>query len=84
MLTFIGLFNAFDIVYTMQGQMAPPNFGTDILGTFFYRTTFGAGAFSLPDPYLGTTIATVVFFVILTGVVLYFYTIQRRLVRAEY
>ncbi|MCC7207930.1 MAG: sugar ABC transporter permease [Anaerolineae bacterium] len=81
MLTFIGLFNAFDIVYTMQGQMAPPNFGTDILGTFFYRTAFGAGAFSVPNPIMGTTIATVVFFIILTGVAIYLFFVQRRLVR---
>jgi raffinose/stachyose/melibiose transport system permease protein len=84
MLTFIGLFNAFDIVYIMQGQMAPPNFGTDILGTFFYRTAFGTGAFSVPNPTMGTTIATVVFFIILTGVLIYTFGIQRRLVRAEY
>ena len=40
-LTFVGNFNAFDLVYTMQGALAGPNYATDILGTFLYRTFFG-------------------------------------------
>jgi len=69
-LTFVGNFNAFDIVYAMQGTLAPPDFATDIMGTYFYRTTFGSGggAFLLPDPTMGATIATVMFIIILTGV----------------
>lgn len=69
-LTFVGNFNAFDIVYAMQGTLAPPDFATDIMGTYFYRTTFGSGggAFMLPDPTMGATIATVMFLIILTGV----------------
>ncbi|GAB4450024.1 MAG: sugar ABC transporter permease [Anaerolineae bacterium] len=82
-LTFVGNFNAFDLIYTMQGALAPPNFGTDILGTFFYRTTFGGGATQRPNPIMGTTIATIMFLIILTGVLIYLFGIQRRLVRAE-
>lgn len=69
-LTFVGNFNAFDIVYAMQGTLAPPDFATDIMGTYFYRTTFGSGggAFLLPDPSMGATIATVMFIIILAGV----------------
>ena len=69
-LTFVGNFNAFDIVYAMQGTLAPPDFATDIMGTYFYRTTFGSGggAFLLPDPSMGATIATVMFAIILIGV----------------
>eukprot|EP01037_Dinobryon_pediforme_P046285 gene46285-59460_t len=35
-LTFVGNFNAFDLVYTVEGALAGPNFATDILGTFLY------------------------------------------------
>src|SRR5690606_1445297 len=37
-LTFVGNFNAFDLVYTAQGAAAGPNFSTDLLGTLLYRT----------------------------------------------
>ena len=40
-LTFVGNFNAFDLIYALKGALAGPNFATDILGTFFYRTFFG-------------------------------------------
>ncbi len=40
-LTFVGNFNAFDLIYSVKGALAGPNFATDILGTFFYRTFFG-------------------------------------------
>ena len=32
-LTFVGNFNAFDLVYTTQGALAGPNFSTDLMGT---------------------------------------------------
>ena len=79
-LTFVGNFSAFDNVYIMQGSTAGPNFGTDLLGTFFYRTAFGVMGAS-PDKYMGTTIATVMFGIILTGVLLYLFGIQQRLIR---
>ena len=40
-LTFVANFNAFDLIYSAQGALAGPNFSTDILGTFLYRTFFG-------------------------------------------
>ena len=36
-----GNFNAFDLIYTVKGPLAGPNFSTDIMGTLFYRTFFG-------------------------------------------
>src|ERR1700757_2120314 len=39
-LTFVGNFNAFDLIYATQGALAGPNFASDILGTFFFRTFF--------------------------------------------
>ena len=79
-LTFVGNFSAFENVYIMQGSQAGPDFSTDLLGTFFYRTTFGFLG-TRPDLYMGTTIATVMFGIILTGVLLYLFVIQRRLIR---
>ena len=40
-LTFVGNFNAFDLIYTVQGALAGPDGSTDILGTLLYRTFFG-------------------------------------------
>ncbi len=79
-LTFVGNFSAFDNVYVMQGSQAGPDFRTDLLGTFFYRVSFGAGG-QLPNVSMGTTIATMMFLIILTGVILYLFGAQRRLVR---
>jgi raffinose/stachyose/melibiose transport system permease protein len=82
-LTFVGNFNAFDLIYTVQGALAGPNFSTDLLGTFFYRTFFG---FQLQagNPTMGATIAGVMFLIILTGVLLYLFGFQRRILRVEY
>ena len=38
-LTFIGNFNAFDLIYAAQGALGGPNFSTDILGTYLYRVS---------------------------------------------
>lgn len=82
-LTFVGNFNAFDLIYATQGALAGPNFSTDILGTFLYRTFFG---FQLQtgDPNMGATIASMMFFVILAGVCLYLFVIQTRLRRYQF
>jgi raffinose/stachyose/melibiose transport system permease protein len=81
-LTFVGNFNAFDLIYVAQGALAGPNFSTDILGTFFYRTFFGF-QLQLGDPTMGAAVATVMFGIILAGVMTYFYVVQRRLQRYE-
>lgn len=79
-LTFTANFVAFDNVFVMQGTQAGPDFATDILGTFFYRITFG-GTAQLPNPSMGAAIATMIFFIILIGVLLYFFFIRPRLIR---
>lgn len=81
-LTFVGNFNAFDLIYTTQRALAGPNFSTDILGTFFFRTFFGA-QLQPGNPTMGATVAGVMFLIILTGVVLYLFAYQRRLQRIE-
>jgi raffinose/stachyose/melibiose transport system permease protein len=77
-LTFVGNFNAFDLVYAVQGALAGPEFSADLLGTFFYRTFFG---FQLQggNPTMGATVAGMMFLIILFGVCLYLFGVQRRL-----
>lgn len=82
-LTFVGNFNAFDLIYVSQGALAGPNFATDILGTFLYRTFFGF-QLQLGDPHMGATIATAMFGIILLGVCVYLFTIQTRLRRYQF
>ena len=82
-LTFVGNFNAFDLIYVSQGAQAGPNGATDILGTLLYRTFFG---FQLQqgDPNMGATIATMMFLIILVGVSIYLFVIQTRLRRYQF
>lgn len=82
-LTFVGNFNAFDLVYVAQGASAGPNFSTDLLGTLLYRTFFGY-QLQLGDRAMGSTIAAVMFLIILTGVCLYLFLVQTRLRRYQF
>lgn len=82
-LTFVANFNAFDLIYAAQGALAGPNFATDVLGTFLYRTFFGF-QLQLGDPHMGATIASVMFGVILIGVCIYLFGIQTRLRRYQF
>jgi raffinose/stachyose/melibiose transport system permease protein len=79
-LTFVGNFNAFDLIYAVKGALAGPNFATDILGTFFYRTFFGY-QLQVGSPTMGAAVATMMLFVILIGVMLYLFGVQRRMQR---
>ncbi len=79
-LTFVGNFNAFDLVYTIKGALAGPNFATDILGTFFYRAFFGY-QLQPGSATMGATVATVMLIIIMAGVLTYLFGIQRRLRR---
>jgi raffinose/stachyose/melibiose transport system permease protein len=79
-LTFVANFNAFDLIYSVKGALAGPNFASDILGTFFYRTFFG-NQLQVGSPTMGATIATVMFLLILMGVCVYLFFVQRRMLR---
>ena len=48
-LTFIGTFRTFDVVYVLTGPLGAPNFATDVVGTLIYRTAFGGSSFSSAD-----------------------------------
>ncbi|MFD2207139.1 carbohydrate ABC transporter permease [Kiloniella antarctica] len=81
-LTFVANFNAFDLIYAVKGALAGPDFHTDIMGTMFYRTFFG---FQLQpgSATMGATVASLMFLVILCGVMIYLFVIQRRLHRYQ-
>lgn len=82
-LTFVGNFNAFDLIYATQGALAGPNYATDILGTFLFRTFFGF-QLQIGDPNMGSTIASIMFLIILAGVSIYLFGIQTRLRRYQF
>lgn len=79
-LTFVANFNAFDLIYAVKGALAGPNFSTDIMGTLFYRVFFGF-QLQLGDASMGATVATSMFLIILIGIMLYLFVIQRRMQR---
>lgn len=62
-LTFIGNFNAFGIVWSLAGADGPPAGATDVLGLVFYRTAFAGG----PDAFgLASALAVLMFLFIFT------------------
>jgi len=70
-LTFVGNFNAFDVVYAMEGANGPPAYSTDLMGTFFYRTGIaGQHPVGIPDLGLGAAVATTTFIVLFAGILL--------------
>ena len=81
-LTFVGNFNAFDLIYTVQGGLAGPDFSTDVMGTFFFRTFFGH-QLQLGNPTMGATVAGMMFLIILIGVLVYLVGLQRRLLKGQ-
>ncbi len=81
-LTFVGNFNAFDLIYVTQGALAGPDYSTDILGTLLYRTFFGY-QLQLGDPNMGAAVATMMFLIILAGVCIYLFAVQRRISRYQ-
>lgn len=83
-LTFVGNFNAFDLMYSVySGAGGGPEQSVDVLGTFFYRTFFGFAS-QIGSATMGATVASLMFLVICVGVGLYFYFVQRRLLRHQY
>jgi raffinose/stachyose/melibiose transport system permease protein len=81
-LTFVANFNAFDLIYSAQGALAGPNYSTDILGTFLYRTFFGF-QLQIGNPNMGSAIAFAMLLIILTGISIYLFAVQTRLRRYQ-
>jgi raffinose/stachyose/melibiose transport system permease protein len=81
-LTYTGTLNAFDLMYSLKGIFGDPNYASDVLGLFYYRTFFGS--YVIPgNPTMGATIAITMFLIILAGVLFYLVTWQRRIVTVE-
>ena len=71
-LTFIGNFNAFDVIYAMAGARGEPAYTSDLLATFFYRTAIaGEHPVARPNMGIGAAVATVTFLILLSGVSLW-------------
>lgn len=77
-LTFVGNFNAFDIVFAMTNARGAPEYSTDIMGTLFYRIGIaGQHPVAQPNMGVGASIATVNFFVLFLGVLLWLLSRER-------
>ena len=80
--TFVANFNAFDLIFTVKGALAGPDFSSDILGTLFYRSFFG-NQLRQGSPAMGSTVASAMFMIILLGVLFYTFAWQRRITTYE-
>lgn len=63
-LTFIQAFEAFELVFAMQGSMGEPYYSTDLLAVFFYRTAFGTSSGDSGSLGIGSALAVVMFAII--------------------
>ncbi|BBI36484.1 sugar ABC transporter permease [Cohnella abietis] len=63
-LTFIQSFEAFELIYAMQGSMGEPYYSTDTMAVFFYRTAFGGSSSDSVAIGLGSALAVVMFAII--------------------
>lgn len=73
-LTFIGNFNAFELIFVMAGSNGSPGGATDVLGTLFYRTAFGGGRDAVA---MGSALAVVMFLFIALISQLFLYFARR-------
>ncbi|MDF2722927.1 MAG: transporter permease, partial [Paenibacillus sp.] len=63
-MTFIQSFEAFELVFAMQGSMGEPVYSTDLLAVFFYRTAFGGNSGDTGSLGIGSALAVVLFFIV--------------------
>jgi raffinose/stachyose/melibiose transport system permease protein len=80
--TYVANFNAFDLIFTVKGALAGPDFSADILGTLFYRSFFG-NQLRTGSEAMGATVASAMFLIILLGVLVYTFAWQRRVTTYE-
>ena len=67
-LTFIWDFNAFELVFVMQGASGAPAYSTDLLATFFYRTAFGDPTTGGEPGQIGVAAAIGVLMLVIIGI----------------
>ncbi|WP_198409520.1 carbohydrate ABC transporter permease [Limnochorda pilosa] len=83
-LTFIWDFNAFELVFVMQGSSGNPYYATDLLGTLFYRTAFGDSTTGGEPGQIGIASAIAVLMLLLIGAVSYLGVRQMQKRQVEY
>lgn len=77
--TFIQAFEAFELVYAMQGSMGEPYYSTDTLAVFFYRLAFGGSSGSDTGAIgLGSALAVVLFVIVASVSAISLYLLRKR------
>ncbi|GAA0330477.1 sugar ABC transporter permease [Bacillus carboniphilus] len=76
-LTFIGAFETFELIFAMQGSSGGPYYSTDVLATYFYRLAFGSadGGQSIG---LGSALAVILFLIIATATAILLFYFKRK------
>lgn len=76
-LTFIGAFEIFELIFAMQGSSGGPYYSTDVLTTYFYRLAFGSveGGQAIG---LGSALAVILFLIISTVTAISLIFFQRK------
>jgi raffinose/stachyose/melibiose transport system permease protein len=79
--TFIHAFEAFELVFAMEGSQGEPIYSTDTLAVFFYRIAFGgsSGGDSVALG-LGSALAVVLFFIIASVSAVFLYMTRNKTV----
>lgn len=70
LMTYIFNFNAFDLIYAIKGPLAGPNYSTDTMMSFFFRTFYGH-ELQQPNAPMGAAIACVILVILMGGVIIY-------------
>jgi len=71
-LTFVGNFNAFDVIFAMTGPRGDPLYAADLLAPLFYRVGIaGEHPVARPEMGMGAAVATMTFLILLAGVSLW-------------
>lgn len=78
-LTFIQSFEAFELVYAMQGSMGEPFYSTDTMSVYFYRLAFGSsGGGDTVSIGLGSALAVVIFLIVASVSAIFLYLMRRK------
>ncbi|TDF95564.1 carbohydrate ABC transporter permease [Paenibacillus piri] len=76
--TFVHAFEAFELIYAMQGSQGEPYHATDTLAVFFYRTAFGGSSGDGVAIGLGSALAVTLFFIIAALSALFMAFVKKR------
>lgn len=76
--TFIQAFEAFELVYAMQGSMGEPFRSTDTLAVYFYRLAFSSAGGGDVAIGLGSALAVVLFAIVASVSALSLYLMRKR------